>query len=145
MLPQHGPMSGAVSTPRIQYGETLGHQSRVHELNHSAMGPVPNKQLLSALCGEHCLGFGGRMDNPEKMPTLGGLQLSRRMQILDSVRPSLYHFVRGLLVTQRVLTDTLTNQWGMTVIFASVCEGETTLNRWSLGRLLRGGDICTKA
>ena len=38
---QHGLMSGAMSTPRIQTGETLGHQSRVHKLNHLATGPAP--------------------------------------------------------------------------------------------------------
>ena len=41
MLPQHGLMNGAVSVPRIQTSKTLGHGSRVHELNHSAMGPAP--------------------------------------------------------------------------------------------------------
>ena len=34
-------MSDARSAPRIQTGETLGRQSGVHNLNHSAMGPAP--------------------------------------------------------------------------------------------------------
>ena len=41
MPPQHGLMSGDRSTPRIRTGETLGHGSRAHKLNHSAMGPAP--------------------------------------------------------------------------------------------------------
>ena len=35
-LPQHGLMSGAMSTPRIRTGETPGHQGRACKLNHSA-------------------------------------------------------------------------------------------------------------
>ena len=42
MPPQHGLMSGAMSTPRTRTGETLGCQSRARELNHSAMGPAPS-------------------------------------------------------------------------------------------------------
>ena len=38
-------MSGAMSAPRIWTGETLGHQSRAHELNHSATGPAPYQIL----------------------------------------------------------------------------------------------------
>ena len=34
-------MSGAMSVPRIQTGETLGSRSLARELNHSAMGPAP--------------------------------------------------------------------------------------------------------
>nr|XP_023499823.1 uncharacterized protein LOC111774057 [Equus caballus] len=45
-LPQHGLMGGAMSAPRIQTHETLGHQSRVCELNHSAMGPAPENRIL---------------------------------------------------------------------------------------------------
>ena len=40
MPPHHGLMSSAMSAPRIQTGETLGHRSRAHELNHSATGPA---------------------------------------------------------------------------------------------------------
>src|SRR3712207_6340465 len=40
-LPQHGLMSGAMSVPRIQTSETLGHRSGAHELNHPATGPAP--------------------------------------------------------------------------------------------------------
>ena len=36
--PQHGLMSGAMSTPRIQTSEPQGHPSAVRKLNHSAMG-----------------------------------------------------------------------------------------------------------
>ena len=38
--PQCGLMSGAMSAPRIQIGETLGHRSETGELNHSATGPA---------------------------------------------------------------------------------------------------------
>ena len=41
MPPQSGFMSGAVSVPRIRTGETLGHRSGAHELNHSATGLAP--------------------------------------------------------------------------------------------------------
>ncbi|XP_023505224.2 signal peptidase complex catalytic subunit SEC11A isoform X2 [Equus przewalskii] len=34
-------MSGAMSTPRIRTGGTLGHRSGAHELNHAATGPTP--------------------------------------------------------------------------------------------------------
>ena len=40
MPPQHGLMSGAMSPPRIQTRETLGHQSGAHKLNHSTTGPA---------------------------------------------------------------------------------------------------------
>ena len=43
MPPQHGSMSRAMPAPWIPTSETLGHCSRVHELNHSAMGrPLRN-------------------------------------------------------------------------------------------------------
>ena len=46
MLPQHGPMSGAMCAPRIWTGETLGCRSKVHKLNHSAMGPAPKNTIF---------------------------------------------------------------------------------------------------
>ena len=46
MPPQHGLMSGAMSVPRIQTSETLGRQSRAHELNHSVTGPAPKHIFL---------------------------------------------------------------------------------------------------
>ena len=46
-LPQHGLMSGAMSSPRIQTGETPGRQSRVRELNHSAMGPALRRIIFN--------------------------------------------------------------------------------------------------
>ena len=39
-LPQHGLMSGAMSTLRIRTGETPGLRSGTQELNHSATGPA---------------------------------------------------------------------------------------------------------
>ena len=48
MPPQHGLMSGAMSSPRIQTGETLGRRSGAHELNHSATGPAP--PFFKSLC-----------------------------------------------------------------------------------------------
>ena len=39
-------MSGAGSTPRIQTSETVGYQSGVCELNHSATGPAPTFLLI---------------------------------------------------------------------------------------------------
>ena len=38
MPPQRGLMNSAVSVPRIQTGETLGHRSPVGELKRLAMG-----------------------------------------------------------------------------------------------------------
>ena len=38
MLPKHRLMSGARFVPRICTSETPGHQSGVHQLNHSATG-----------------------------------------------------------------------------------------------------------
>ena len=46
--PQHGLMSGAMSTPRIQTSEIPAPQSRVHELNHSATGLAPVTLFLRA-------------------------------------------------------------------------------------------------
>ena len=40
MPPEHGLTSSAMSTPRIQTGETLGRRSRVRKLNHLAAGPA---------------------------------------------------------------------------------------------------------
>ena len=40
-------MSSAMSVPRIWTGETLSHQSRAHELNHSAMGPAPDDSYIN--------------------------------------------------------------------------------------------------
>ena len=40
--PQHGLMSGAMSTPKIWTGETLGRHSGAWELNHSATRPAPD-------------------------------------------------------------------------------------------------------
>lgn len=34
-------MSGAISKPRILTGESLGHWSWAHKLNHWAIGPAP--------------------------------------------------------------------------------------------------------
>ena len=47
--PQHGLTSGAMSTPRIGTGKTLGCRSRVHELNHSATGSAPGEDFLKRL------------------------------------------------------------------------------------------------
>ena len=57
MLPQHGLISGAMSAPRIQTGETLGRQSGACELNHLAMGLAPILSVLgvSVLCVYFCL------------------------------------------------------------------------------------------
>ena len=41
MPPQHGLMSAAMSTLRIQTGESLGSRSGEPELNHLATGPAP--------------------------------------------------------------------------------------------------------
>ena len=46
MLPQRGLMSGALSVPRIQTGETLGPHSGARELNHSATGLAPRSSHL---------------------------------------------------------------------------------------------------
>ena len=47
MLPQHGLISGAMSTPRIQTGKALGHQSGVHKPKHSATGSAPGSYFLN--------------------------------------------------------------------------------------------------
>ena len=47
MPPQHGLMSSAMSAPRIQTGETLGHRSGVRKLNHSAVGPAPIPEFFN--------------------------------------------------------------------------------------------------
>ena len=47
-LPQHGLMNSAMSTSRIQTGETLGHQRGASELNHLATGPAPSNLPLSS-------------------------------------------------------------------------------------------------
>ena len=47
-VPQRGLMSSAMSTPRIQTSETLGHWSGGHELNHSATGLAPPLLLITA-------------------------------------------------------------------------------------------------
>ena len=39
--PQHGLMSGAMSTPRIRTSETLGRHRGAGELNHLAVGQPP--------------------------------------------------------------------------------------------------------
>ena len=49
MPPQYDLMSGAMSTPRIQTSETLGHRSRAQELNHSTTGLAPIIFSLSHL------------------------------------------------------------------------------------------------
>ena len=49
MPPQHGLMSGAMSTPRIRTYKTLGRRSRACQLNHLAMGPALTIVL------RHCL------------------------------------------------------------------------------------------
>ena len=46
MPPQRGLKSSATSAPRIRTGETLGCRSGACELNHSAMGPAPNRCFL---------------------------------------------------------------------------------------------------
>ena len=53
MPPQHGPMSGGMSAPRIQSSETLGRRSRAHELNHLATGPAPIVQNLNKVYDEN--------------------------------------------------------------------------------------------
>lgn len=65
-----------------------------------------------------------------------------RNTVLGSVS-TIFKPLWGLLVTRQMLTDTLINQWNVVVTFVSVCEGKTTFPRWSLVRLLRGGDIWT--
>ena len=47
MPPHRGLMSSAVSVPRIQTGETLGLQSRAHELKHLAPRPAPRRIFLN--------------------------------------------------------------------------------------------------
>ena len=49
-LPQHGLMSGTMSAPRIQTGETLGRCSGARQLNHSATGPAPQINILNIQC-----------------------------------------------------------------------------------------------
>ena len=73
MPPQCGLTSGAMSTPRIRTGKTLGHRSRAHELNHLVTGwpepmlltylpheqnsPAPRGQMQPAHSGEFWLEF----------------------------------------------------------------------------------------
>ena len=42
-------MNSAMSAPRIQIHETLGHQSGAHEFNHFSMVPTPETDFLKRL------------------------------------------------------------------------------------------------
>ena len=57
MLPQHGLMSSAMSTPRIWTSEILGRQSGVHKLNHSATGPAPEVDFKTSFQNSYTLTF----------------------------------------------------------------------------------------
>ena len=65
MPPQYGLMSGAMSAPRIQTSETLGFQSGVRELNHSATGLAPICSSLPTPQGEQSSGTQLAFDQKE--------------------------------------------------------------------------------
>ena len=117
MLPQHGLISGAMSTPRIQTSKTLSRRSRAREFNHLVMGPAPWShfsfltqtlclaKIISSLLHKTCLSL-------SHVFSWSGLSISLLCSslYLTAQLPCWFQF-KALLCPYHVLTMFITNDY----------------------------------